>query len=66
MPSNSQEYLKKYREENGATIRRKQCEKVCCDICNKHVSRSGIAAHRKSIKHQFKVLLNAQKNSTGI
>lgn len=52
IPSNSRrETNHNYISKNRETINSKKREKILCDLCNKHISRSNLATHKASDLH---------------
>ncbi len=57
MPSNSEEYYKKWYAENKEAHKAYLSEELECELCNKKIKRSNMRNHKKSAKH----LLNEEK-----
>ena len=57
MPSNTEEYYKKWYAENKEKHKAYLGEELLCEFCNKTVKRSNIKKHKMSSKH----LLNEEK-----
>jgi hypothetical protein len=48
MPTNSKEYMRSYYHLN----KEKFLDKVECEVCGSRVARMGMAAHKRTAKHQ--------------
>jgi len=52
IPSNSRrESNQNYLSKNRETVNNRKREKILCDLCNKHISRSNMATHKASDAH---------------